>query len=68
MPTSAPGPSEEAAHFLPDHPILMSGELQYHVQLKAGDVGRYVLLPGDPARSKKIAECARCQGSRTLPT
>ena len=46
----------------------MSGELQYHVQLKAGDVGRYVLLPGDPARSKKIAECARCQGSRTLPT
>jgi len=29
--------------------------LQYHVQLKLGDVGRYVLLPGDPARSKKIA-------------
>ena len=29
--------------------------LQHHIQLKAGDVGRYVLLPGDPARSEKIA-------------
>ena len=25
-------------------------ELQYHTQLKKGDVGRYVLLPGDPGR------------------
>ena len=32
------------------------GDLQYHIQLRKGDVGRYVLLPGDPARSKKIAE------------
>jgi len=31
-------------------------DLQYHIHLKKGDVGRYVLLPGDPARSKKIAE------------
>jgi len=29
--------------------------LQYHIQLKKGDVGRYVLLPGDPGRSEKIA-------------
>jgi len=34
----------------------MSDDLQYHVHLKPGDVGRYVLLPGDPAQSKKIAE------------
>ncbi len=35
-----------------------SGEigLQYHLQLRKGDVGRYVLLPGDPKRCKKIAE------------
>src|SRR5688572_11219457 len=30
-------------------------ETMYHVQLKRGDVGRYVLLPGDPARADKIA-------------
>ena len=29
---------------------------QYHVGLKAGDVGKYVLLPGDPKRCQKIAE------------
>lgn len=29
--------------------------VQYHVQLKRGDVGRYVLLPGDPGRCEKIA-------------
>ena len=29
--------------------------IQYHIQLAAGDVGRYVLLPGDPGRSEKIA-------------
>jgi len=28
---------------------------QYHIQLKLGDVGRYVLLPGDPGRCEKIA-------------
>lgn len=32
------------------------GILQHHVQLKPGDVGRYVLLPGDPGRCKKIAK------------
>jgi len=30
--------------------------VQYHIQLKAGDVGRYVLVPGDPGRSEKIAK------------
>lgn len=29
---------------------------QYHIGLKSGDVGEYVLLPGDPKRCKKIAE------------
>ena len=28
---------------------------QYHIQLQKGDVGRYVLLPGDPGRSQIIA-------------
>jgi uridine phosphorylase len=28
---------------------------QHHVQLKAGEIGRYVLLPGDPGRSERIA-------------
>lgn len=29
---------------------------QYHIGLGKGDVGRYVILPGDPKRCKKIAE------------
>ena len=29
--------------------------IQYHLQIKQGDVGRYVLLPGDPKRCEKIA-------------
>ena len=28
---------------------------QYHIQVKKGEVGRYVLLPGDPGRCEKIA-------------
>lgn len=28
---------------------------QYHLHLKEGDVGRYILLPGDPGRCKAIA-------------
>ncbi|MFI3175540.1 MAG: uridine phosphorylase [Bacillota bacterium] len=34
-----------------------SGEenLQYHIQTKPGDVGGYVILPGDPKRCEKIA-------------
>ena len=30
-------------------------EKEYHIQLEKGDVGRYVLLPGDPGRVPKIA-------------
>lgn len=30
-------------------------ELQFHIKCKAGDVGRYVLLPGDPGRCAFIA-------------
>lgn len=29
--------------------------IQYHIGLKHGDVGKYVLLPGDPKRCAKIA-------------
>lgn len=31
-------------------------EVMYHIQMKEGDVGRYVFLPGDPGRCEKIAE------------
>lgn len=31
-------------------------EKQYHIDMKKGDVGRYVLLPGDPKRCKLIAK------------
>ncbi len=30
-------------------------EVQYHIKVKSGDVGRYVLLPGDPGRCESIA-------------
>ena len=30
--------------------------LQYHIGLKEGDVGEYVILPGDPKRCEKIAK------------
>ena len=29
---------------------------QYHIQVAKGEVGRYVLLPGDPKRCAKIAK------------
>jgi uridine phosphorylase len=29
--------------------------LQYHIRVRPGEVGRYVLLPGDPGRVEKIA-------------
>lgn len=32
-----------------------SGKL-YHIQVAPGEVGRYVILPGDPKRCRKIAE------------
>lgn len=35
-----------------------SGEigLQYHIQTRVGDVGKYVIMPGDPKRCIKIAQ------------
>lgn len=30
--------------------------IQYHIGLKEGDAGEYVILPGDPKRCQKIAE------------
>lgn len=35
---------------------FLDKNFQYHVHLRKGDVGKYVLLPGDPNRCKKIAE------------
>ena len=32
----------------------MSKEIMHHIQMKEGDVGRYVMLPGDPGRVEKI--------------
>ena len=39
-----------------DKSAMTKGKLQYHLRLKPGDVGRYVLLPGDPDRVLRIAE------------
>jgi uridine phosphorylase len=33
----------------------LNDELQYHLECRPGDVGRYVLLPGDPGRVPLIA-------------
>ena len=33
-----------------------NAEKQYHIQVGKGDVGRYVILPGDPKRCIKIAQ------------
>jgi len=30
-------------------------QLQHHIHLKEGDVGEYVLMPGDPGRAEVIA-------------
>lgn len=32
------------------------GKRQYHIHLSPGDIGEYVLLPGDPARSNRVAK------------
>ena len=29
---------------------------QYHIQTSPGEVGEYVILPGDPKRCEKIAQ------------
>jgi uridine phosphorylase len=35
--------------------IWEKSDIQYHLKCKRGDVGRYVLMPGDPGRVAKIA-------------
>lgn len=35
--------------------MLTKDGLQFHVHLKEGDIGRYVLMPGDPGRCEGIA-------------
>lgn len=35
---------------------ILNNEYEFHLQIKKGDIGRYVILPGDPARVPKIAE------------
>lgn len=36
-------------------PNVYSKDREYHIGLKTGDVGEYVILPGDPGRCEKIA-------------
>ena len=35
--------------------MIKENELMHHIKCQAGDVGRYVFLPGDPGRVSKIA-------------
>ena len=38
-------------------PVAYSTENEeYHLKIRPGDVGRYVILPGDPGRCEKIAQ------------
>lgn len=34
---------------------LIQDDLRFHLKIKTGDVGKYVILPGDPGRVPKIA-------------
>lgn len=40
--------------FRADKPVVEGGK-QYHIMVAPGEVSRYVLLPGDPARADRIA-------------
>lgn len=39
-----------------DKSEVTKGQKQYHIALSPGDIGEYVLLPGDPARSDRVAK------------
>lgn len=39
-----------------DKNAVTKGQKQYHIHLEEGDIGEYVLLPGDPARSDIVAK------------
>jgi uridine phosphorylase len=41
--------------FRADKPVIEGGK-QYHIDVAPGEVARYVLLPGDPARADRIAK------------
>lgn len=38
-----------------DKETKTAGKKQYHIHLRPGEIGDYVLLPGDPARSDRVA-------------
>ena len=42
-------------HSAAEHPA-MQGDMQYHIRCKLGDINKYVLLPGDHARTDIIAQ------------
>ncbi|MGN0688679.1 MAG: uridine phosphorylase [Oscillospiraceae bacterium] len=35
---------------------IISEDIRFHLKTKSGDIGRYVILPGDPGRVPRIAE------------
>ena len=35
--------------------VYAEGNREYHIGVAPGEVGRYVILPGDPGRCEKIA-------------
>jgi uridine phosphorylase len=39
-----------------DKNAITKNTKQYHIELDVGDIGEYVLLPGDPARSDRVAK------------
>jgi uridine phosphorylase len=47
-----------------DKNVITKNTKQYHIELDVGDVGEYVLLPGDPARSDRVAKYL--DGSRLM--
>ncbi len=35
--------------------LVYSKDKEFHIHVKTGEVGKYVILPGDPGRCEKIA-------------
>jgi uridine phosphorylase len=55
-----------------DKRLAMQGKLQYHLKMREGDVGEYVLLPGDRARvmlmSPYLQDCKEVGNNREYLT
>ncbi len=34
--------------------LVYSKDKEFHIHVKTGEVGKYVILPGDPGRSRKM--------------